>query len=117
MRRLRKHVPNNEHTTIEWSPVLGNRPVNTHHSNECATIGCKLLGNAWVDTPDNNTCYVLLNSDVFSGVCPCRAYIWSSEDCSKFDRKTLLREKTRAEVRSEIRERRKRRTDKSLRVA
>jgi hypothetical protein len=35
--------------------LLGNRPVNIYHSNECATVGCPLLGNAWVDTPDNNT--------------------------------------------------------------
>jgi hypothetical protein len=34
--------------------LLGNRPVNIYHSNECATIGRTLLGNAWVDTPNNN---------------------------------------------------------------
>jgi hypothetical protein len=32
---------------------LGVRPVNIYHSKECATIGRPLLGNAWVDTPDN----------------------------------------------------------------
>jgi hypothetical protein len=33
--------------------LLGNRLVNTYHNNECTTIGHPLLGNAWVDTPDN----------------------------------------------------------------
>jgi hypothetical protein len=35
--------------------LLGNKPENTYHSNEYATIGSPLLGNVWVDTPDNNT--------------------------------------------------------------
>jgi hypothetical protein len=48
-RRIHKHVPTNELPAIEGRPVLGNRPVNTHHSNECAAIGLSMLGNAWVD--------------------------------------------------------------------
>jgi hypothetical protein len=37
-RRRGKHVPTNSHPTIEGRPLLGNRPVNTYHSNDCATI-------------------------------------------------------------------------------
>jgi hypothetical protein len=33
-----KHVPTSPYPTIERRPLIGNRPVNTHHSNECATI-------------------------------------------------------------------------------
>jgi hypothetical protein len=71
--------------TVTWmdKALLGNWPVNTYHSNGCATLGRPLLGNAWVDTPDNNTWYAFLSSDVFSVGGPCRAYIWSSEDCSR----------------------------------
>jgi hypothetical protein len=52
--QLGKHVPNNAHPTIERRILLGNRPVNIYHSNECATIELPLLRDAWVDTPDNN---------------------------------------------------------------
>jgi hypothetical protein len=37
-RRIGKHVPTNPHPTTEGRPLLGNRPINTHHSNDCATI-------------------------------------------------------------------------------
>jgi hypothetical protein len=35
---MNKYVPTNPHPKIEGGPLLGNRPVNTHHSNDCATI-------------------------------------------------------------------------------
>jgi hypothetical protein len=57
-----KHVPTSEHPTIEEHPLLRNRPVNTSRSNEYVTIECPLLGNAGVDTPDNNRGYPLLSS-------------------------------------------------------
>jgi hypothetical protein len=60
-KRIGKHVPNNAHLTIEGLPLLGNRPVNTSRSNEYTT-GSPLLGNAWVDMPDNNTGYPLLSN-------------------------------------------------------
>jgi hypothetical protein len=37
-RRIGKRVPTNLHPTIEGRPLLGNIPVNTHRSNDCATI-------------------------------------------------------------------------------
>jgi hypothetical protein len=37
-RRIGKYVPTNPHPKIEGRPLLGNRPVNTHHSKDCATI-------------------------------------------------------------------------------
>jgi hypothetical protein len=37
-RRRDKHVPTNPHPTIERRPFLGNRPINTNHSNDCAII-------------------------------------------------------------------------------
>jgi hypothetical protein len=43
---------------IEGLPLLGNRTVNTCHSNECATTGRPLQGN----TPRNSTWYPLLSS-------------------------------------------------------
>jgi hypothetical protein len=58
--------------------LLGNRPVNTYHSHECATIRSLLLGNAWVDMPDNSTWYPLWAVDVFFVGGPCWAYIRSS---------------------------------------
>jgi hypothetical protein len=67
-RYIGKHVPTNAHPTIEGRPLLGNRPVNTYHRNECATIGRPLVDNAWVDTPHNNTWNPLLsNWCVFCG--------------------------------------------------
>jgi hypothetical protein len=42
--------------------LLGNRWVNTYHSNESRIIGCPMLGNAWVNMPDNNTWCLLLSS-------------------------------------------------------
>jgi ribosomal protein S1 len=60
----------------------------------------------------------LLSSNVFSVGDPYRAYVGTSEDSSReFDRKTSIREKTREESRSVIRERSKKRADRSLRVA
>jgi hypothetical protein len=50
-KQIGKRVPTNAHPTTEGHPLLGIRPVNTH-SNECATIGRPLLGNALVDMPD-----------------------------------------------------------------
>jgi hypothetical protein len=37
-KRIDKHVPTNPHPTIEGRPLLDNRPVNIHNSNDCATI-------------------------------------------------------------------------------
>jgi hypothetical protein len=37
-RRIGEHFPTNPHPTIEGRPLLGNRPVNTHHSNDSAII-------------------------------------------------------------------------------
>jgi hypothetical protein len=37
-RRRGKHVPSNPHPIIEGRPLLGKRPVNTHHSNDWVTI-------------------------------------------------------------------------------
>jgi hypothetical protein len=61
-KRIRKHFSINAHPTIEEHPLLGKRPVNTFRSNEYAKIGCPLLGNAWMDTPDNNIGYPLLSN-------------------------------------------------------
>jgi hypothetical protein len=61
-RRIGKYVPTNVHPAIVGRQLLCKRPVNIYHSNECATIGRPLLGNAWVNTPDNNTWYSLLSS-------------------------------------------------------
>jgi hypothetical protein len=36
-RRIGKYVPTNAHPTTEGRQLLGNRLVNTYHSNECAT--------------------------------------------------------------------------------
>jgi hypothetical protein len=59
--------------------LLGNRLVNTYHSNECATIGRPMIGNAWVDTPDNNTWYLTEQLMCFLWVVHAdRAYIRSS---------------------------------------
>jgi hypothetical protein len=57
-----KHVPTSSHPTTEGHPLLGNRLVNTSHSNEYVAVGCLLLGSAWVDMPDNNTGYSLLSN-------------------------------------------------------
>jgi hypothetical protein len=56
-KRIGKHVPTNAHPTIEGYSLLSNRPVNIH-----STIGCPLLGSAWVNKPDNNTGYPLLSN-------------------------------------------------------
>jgi hypothetical protein len=60
--QLGKHVETNAHPTIEGCPLLGIRPLNTNHSNKSTTIRHPLLGNTWVNTPDNNTWYLLLSS-------------------------------------------------------
>jgi hypothetical protein len=41
-RRISKDVPTNPHPTIEGHSLVSNRPVNVHHSNDCATIDCFL---------------------------------------------------------------------------
>jgi hypothetical protein len=37
-RRRSKHVPTKQYPTIEGRLLLGNRPVNIYHRNNCATI-------------------------------------------------------------------------------
>jgi hypothetical protein len=60
-KRLAKQFPTSAHPTVERHSLLSNRTVNTPRSNEYATIGCPLIGNARVNTPDNNTGYPLLS--------------------------------------------------------
>jgi hypothetical protein len=42
--RIGKHVLTNPHPTIEDRPLLGNRPVNTHHGNDFSTIEIVFYG-------------------------------------------------------------------------
>jgi hypothetical protein len=76
-------VNNQNIVTDLLKALLGNRPVNAYHSNECATLGRPLLGNAWVDTPNNNTWYPLLSSwCVFCGwPVPSLSREWDTGSC------------------------------------
>jgi hypothetical protein len=43
-KQICKHIPMNSHPTIEGRPLLGNRLVTIHRTNDCATIDCFLWG-------------------------------------------------------------------------